>query len=48
MNENYNPEDVEETRNQRGVSVFRHIENMARRNSKFNGLKNSNVSNDGG
>jgi hypothetical protein len=48
MNENYNPEDVEEVRNQRGGSVFRHIENRARRNSKFNGLRNSNVSNEGG
>ncbi len=48
MNENYNPEDVEEVRNQRGVSVFRHIENRARANSKFNGLRNSNVSNEGG
>ena len=47
MNENYNPEDVEEVRNQRGGSVFRHIENMARRNSKFNGLRNSNLSTEG-
>ena len=48
MNENYNPVDVEEVRNQRGGSVLRHIENMARRNSKFNVLKNSYMSNEGG
>jgi|LauGreDrversion4_2_1035121.scaffolds.fasta_scaffold136352_1 hypothetical protein len=47
LNENYSPEEVEEERRQRGVSVFRHIENMSRRNSKFNLLRNSNLSNDG-
>jgi hypothetical protein len=47
LNENYNPDEVQEVRNQRGVSVFRHIESMSRRNSKFNVLRNSNISNDG-
>lgn len=47
LNENYNPDEIQEVRNQRGVSVFKHIENMSRRNSKFNLLRNSNVSNDG-
>jgi len=47
LNENYNPGEVEEARNQRGGSVFRHIESMSRRNSKFNLLRNSNLSNDG-
>jgi hypothetical protein len=47
LNENYNPDEVQEVRNQRGVSVFRHIETMSRRNSKFNVLRNSNISNDG-
>jgi len=47
LNENYNPDEVQEVRNQRGGSVFRHIESMSRRNSKFNVLRNSNISNDG-
>jgi hypothetical protein len=47
MNENYSPDDVQEVRAQRGVSVFKHIENMSRRNSKFNLLRNSALSNDG-
>ncbi len=47
LNENYNPDEVQEARKQRGASVFRHIENAARRSSKFNLLRNSNISNDG-
>ena len=47
LNENYNPNELEEVRTQRGMSVFKHIENMSRRNSKLNILRSSNISNDG-
>lgn len=33
LKEQYDPEEVEENRTQRGHSVFKHIEGLARRNS---------------
>jgi hypothetical protein len=46
LKEQYDPEEVEETRTQRGHSVFRHIEGMSRRNSQFKNplLRNSGLS----
>ena len=35
LKEQYDPDEVEEQRTQRGHSVFRHIEAISRRNSQF-------------
>lgn len=45
LKEEYNAEEIEEQRTQRGFSVFKHIENASRRNSKFNMLRTSGLSN---
>jgi hypothetical protein len=34
VKEEFNTEYIEETRTQRGFSVFKHLENLSRRNSK--------------
>lgn len=49
LKEQYDPEEVEEIRTQRGHSIFKRIETMSRRNSNFAGkegfrMKNSNLS----
>jgi hypothetical protein len=44
LKEKYDPEEIEETRTQRGHSVLRHIESRARGNSNFRGLRDSKMS----
>lgn len=44
LKEKYDPEEIEETRTQRGHSVLRHIESRARAFSNFKGLRDSKMS----